>query len=250
MKYGIWLDEWFRNYIQPSSKIKTCERYSEIIEKHLKVKLGEYELDELTPLVLQRYVTELLRSGNIVTGKGLAANSVNGIITVIQNSLKLAYTLGELKEYTADKIKRPKTKEKEVSCFTLPEQKKIEQAVLTSKKPKLFGIVLCLYSGLRIGELLALEWSAFCSLTLVLPYEIANLDLIEKSYDEVIMPNDYKCHYKAAIEKRNRWLAENCDLMIIYIERENGGAYKCYKYARELGVQIVNIADKIHNEKQ
>ena len=145
MKYGMWLDEWFRNYIQPSSKIKTCERYSEIIEKHLKVKLGEYELDELTPLVLQRYVTELLRSGNIVTGKGLAANSVNGIITVIQNSLKLAYTLGELKEYTADKIKRPKTKEKDVSCFTLPEQKKIEQTVLTSKKPKLFGIVLCLY---------------------------------------------------------------------------------------------------------
>lgn len=57
MKYGMWLDEWFRNYIQPSSKIKTCERYSEIIEKHLKVKLGEYELDELTPLVLQRYVS-------------------------------------------------------------------------------------------------------------------------------------------------------------------------------------------------
>ena len=136
MKYGMWLDEWFRNYIQPSSKIKTCERYFEIIEKHLKVKLGEYELDELTPLVLQRYVTELLRSGNIVTGKGLAANSVNGIITVIQNSLKLAYTLGELKEYTADKIKRPKTKEKEVSCFSLAEQKKIEQAALSSKKRK------------------------------------------------------------------------------------------------------------------
>lgn len=136
----MWLDEWFRNYIQPSSKIKTCERYSEIIEKHLKVKLGEYELDELTPLVLQRYVTGLMQSGNIVTGKGLAANSVNGIITVIQNSLKLAYTLGELKEYTADKIKRPKTKEKEVSCFSLAEQKKIEQAALSSKKRKFIGI--------------------------------------------------------------------------------------------------------------
>ena len=155
----MWLDEWFRNYIQPSSKIKTCERYSEIIEKHLKVKLGEYELDELTPLVLQRYVTGLMQSGNIVTGKGLAANSVNGIITVIQNSLKLAYTLGELKEYTADKIKRPKTKEKEVSCFSLAEQKKIEQAALSSKKRKFIGIVICLYSGLRIGELLALTWS-------------------------------------------------------------------------------------------
>ena len=89
------------------------------------------------------------------------------------------------------------------------------------------------------------EWSAFCSLTLVLPYEIANLDLIEKSYDEVIMPNDYKCHYKAAIEKRNRWLAENCDLMIGYIKRASGGAYKCFSYARERGVLLINIAEQI-----
>ena len=89
------------------------------------------------------------------------------------------------------------------------------------------------------------EWSAFCSFTLVLPYEIANLDLIEKSYDEVIMPNDYKCHYKAAIEKRNRWLAENCDLMIGYIKRESGGAYKCFSYTRERGVLLINIAEQI-----
>ena len=38
MKYKDWLDVWFANYIEPSSKTKTCERYSEIIEKHLKVK--------------------------------------------------------------------------------------------------------------------------------------------------------------------------------------------------------------------
>lgn len=159
MKYKEWLDVWFANYIEPSSKTKTCERYSEIIEKHLKVKLGEYELEELSPIVIQKYITELMQSGNLTTGKGLAANSVNGIITVIQNSLKLAYTFGELKEYTADKIRRPKTKEKEVSCFSLAEQKKIEQAALSSKKRKFIGIVICLYSGLRIGELLALTWA-------------------------------------------------------------------------------------------
>ena len=158
MKYGIWLDEWFCNYIRPSSKRRTSERYSEIIEKRLKVKLGEYELDELTPLVLQRYITELIESGNMKTGKGLAANSVNGIITVIQNSLKLAYALGTIKEYAADKIRRPKTKEKEVTCFTLSEQKKIERAALAGKKTTWLGIVVCLYTGLRIGELLALEW--------------------------------------------------------------------------------------------
>ena len=61
MKYKEWLDVWFANYIEPSSKTKTCERYSEIIEKHLKVKLGEYELEELSPMVIQKYITELRR---------------------------------------------------------------------------------------------------------------------------------------------------------------------------------------------
>ena len=61
MKYKEWLDVWFANYIEPSSKTKTCERYSEIIEKHFKVKLGEYELEELSPIVIQKYITELRR---------------------------------------------------------------------------------------------------------------------------------------------------------------------------------------------
>ena len=45
-----------------------------------------------------------------------------------------------------------------MSCFTVTEQKKIERAVLADKRQKMFGIVLCLYTGLRIGELLALTW--------------------------------------------------------------------------------------------
>ena len=67
--------------------------------------------------------------------------------------------LGLTKEYTADKLKRPKLKEKPVECFTLAEQKRIEQTILNGKKDKLYGILLCLYSGLRIGELIALQWS-------------------------------------------------------------------------------------------
>lgn len=42
--------------------------------------------------------------------------------------------------------------------FFCLEQKKIEIYVLNSGKDKFFGIVLCLYTGLHIGELLALTW--------------------------------------------------------------------------------------------
>ena len=116
-------------------------------------------LGGLSPLVLQSFVTRLLQRGNRKTGKGLSANSVNAVIAVIQGSLRAAHNLGLTQEYTADKSKRPKPKEKPVECLTLAEQKKIEQAVLQGKKDKLHGIILCVYSGLRIGELLALQWS-------------------------------------------------------------------------------------------
>ena len=159
MNYQEWLDEWLCNYVQPSSKKRTYERYGEIVSQHIIPALGERELEELTPLAMQRFVTELLTKGNLKTGKGLSANSVNAIITVMQSSLRTAYSFGCAPSYTADKIKRPRSDEKKVECFSLAEQKRMEQYILNEDKPKLFGIFLCLYTGLRIGELLALEWS-------------------------------------------------------------------------------------------
>lgn len=159
MKYTDWLGQWLENYIRPSVKVRTYERYKLIAELHIMEGVGNEELDALTPFVLQRFIVELLHSGNKKTGGGLSANSVNAVISVIQSSLKTAHLLGLAKEYAADKIKRPKLAEKPVECFTLAEQKRIEQAILNGKKDKLYGIILCLYSGLRIGELIALQWS-------------------------------------------------------------------------------------------
>lgn len=159
MKYIDWLIQWLENYIRPSVKLRTYERYRLIVEQHIKDKTGSIELNDLSPLVLQSFITELLQRGNKRTGKGLSANSVNAVISVIQSSLRTAHLLGLTKEYMADKLKRPKLKEKPVECFTLAEQKQIEQVILNGKKDKLYGIILCLYSGLRIGELIALQWS-------------------------------------------------------------------------------------------
>ncbi len=159
MIYNQWLQIWLENYVKSSVKVRTYERYTLVVRLHIQEKIGEKDINDLTPTILQTYITELLSTGNRKTGKGLSANTVNTLISVLQNSLRTAHLLGYAKEYTADKIKRPRLTEKQVECFTLSEQKKIEQAVRDSKKEKLYGIILCLYSGLRIGELLALTWS-------------------------------------------------------------------------------------------
>lgn len=159
MLYKYWLAEWLLNYVRPSVKDKTYNRYSDVVDHHLIPGLGDYELHELTPIIVQRYITNLLQSGNLKTGKGLSANSVNSIITVIQGSMTTAHLLELTDKYEMNKLKRPKASEKPIECFTSTEQDKLERAVLNDKRSKMKGVIICLYTGLRIGELLALEWS-------------------------------------------------------------------------------------------
>ncbi len=158
MKYKEWIYLWYENYVKPTSKTKTRICYTSIMQRQIISKLGDYELGEMTPLILQKFVTELLTAGNSKTGSGLSSNTVNLIITMIQESLETAVSVGILETYIGDKIKRPKIKERKVEGFSLREQKLIETGVLKHKKSKMLGVLLCLYTGLRIGELLALEW--------------------------------------------------------------------------------------------
>ncbi len=159
MEYKQWLNEWLTNYKGPTVKERTYKYYLGISKNHIIPKLGEYEVSEIKAYQIQRYITELLNKGNRKTGKGLSANSVNAIIQIVQGSLSDAYKLGIIKENIEEKIRRPKLKEKVIKCFTVAEQRKIEKAVINSKQDKMIGIFISLYTGLRIGEVLALEWS-------------------------------------------------------------------------------------------
>ena len=117
MTYKNWLNIWLNNYIKPSAKERTYIRYEQLIRTHISPKIGGSDINDLTPIVLQSFVTELLSSGNDKTGKGLSANTVNAIISVLQNSLRTAHLLGVAKDYMANTIKRPKLKERKIECF-------------------------------------------------------------------------------------------------------------------------------------
>ena len=154
MKYKDWLHLWLNDYVKTSCKHRTYALYEDTIEQRILPYLSEFELQELTPQILQKFVTELLTTRS----RPLSTSTVNQVITVVQSSLKMAYNMGYLEEYRADKICRPKLYEKKVDCLTVLEQKKLETYILHKNKYKLYGIVICMYTGLRLGELLALTW--------------------------------------------------------------------------------------------
>lgn len=152
MKYGVWLQEWLEYYVKPVSKARTLEKYGKQIKNHIAPLLGNYEMNALSAAVLQKFTVKL-------TERDLSANTVNAILSTLKSSLKRAVALNIAESEYSDQIVRPRVREKKVECFSKNEQRKIENYVIKSKRDKLFGIVLCLYAGLRIGELLALEWS-------------------------------------------------------------------------------------------
>jgi len=81
------------------------------------------------------------------------------------------------------------------------------------------------------------------SLILVLPYPVADMEYLEKFYDEIWIPDElYGVHHKAVITKRNRWLVDSADLLIAYVIRDTGGASTCLKYAQTNAIKVINIA--------
>ena len=80
-------------------------------------------------------------------------------------------------------------------------------------------------------------------LILLQPYPMKDDEYYEKFYDEVQYPVDSRTHPKAAITKRNRWMIENSDLLVAFVEEgRGGGAMTTLKYAESRGLEIINLA--------
>ena len=151
MKLKELLELWLERYMKHTIKIRTYNRYKSICDLHLIKDLGEYELEELKPNVLQDFLLKKI-DGNYST------NTIKGIVSVLKQALRLAITLEFVdKEYCSD-LKMSSSEEKEISVFTKKEQQVIESFCLNHKKRNYIGIVICLYTGIRLGELLALTW--------------------------------------------------------------------------------------------
>lgn len=80
------------------------------------------------------------------------------------------------------------------------------------------------------------------SVVLVLPYKVKDMEYYENYYDELTLPIESKTHFKEAITKRNKWLVDNTDMLIAFVENNKGGAYQCLEYAKKAQIDFINIA--------
>lgn len=151
------MEEWL-GAARVSVKESTYAKYVFAVERHILPALGCLPLAELTEDKISRFARGKLAHGGLRGNQGLSPKTVTGLLSV----LGLALAFGRAAGYGCidrTAIHYPKNIWKESRALSLGEQNALE-SYLFRKEPTPIGagIILSLYTGLRLGEVCALRW--------------------------------------------------------------------------------------------
>ena len=159
---GTWLQTWYELYAKPHLRFSTAEYYRRGIELHITPRIGDIPLKKLTGRDLQWLYKDLQEHGRLreaQKGKqpGLSDSTIRGIHTMLHNALDRAVKERLIVRNPADDCIPPKIPKHEMKILP-PDQIK---SYLTAAEQR--GVLPMFYleliSGLRKGELVALQWS-------------------------------------------------------------------------------------------
>ena len=155
--YKDWLWYWMqkkKDYIKES----TYSNYSNIISNHIIPDLGNIKLFNLNNKLIQEYLINKYKTGRLDGNGGLSNKTIRDIIAVVKSSLKYAIKEEMINNINLDFI-YPKIGNKDKIYF-MPkkDQEKLITYIKQNENTRNLGILLSLYSGIRIGELCALQW--------------------------------------------------------------------------------------------
>lgn len=157
--YDDILDAWLR-----ASKLKTKEsthaRYSQLVRTHIKPHLGRYQLSRISTSKIEGFLEYLLSKGRLDGAGGLSPKTVTDILAIIKNTMEYARSQNIAVICNLEKLS-VKGKEKEMRVLTPEEQDALAVVLVHNMDRYKFGVLLSLYTGIRIGELCALQWGDF-----------------------------------------------------------------------------------------
>ncbi len=148
--------EWLQS-IEYVCKESTCFKYFHLYKTHVYDYFKDKYANEITSKDITTFLSYLKSNGRKDGQGGLSKSSLNGIKYMLQSSIEY----GSEKEYMDNlhiKFKVEQNKYDEIEVLTQDEIMKLEKYLTEHMNASNLGILLCLYSGLRIGEICALQW--------------------------------------------------------------------------------------------
>jgi len=147
--------EWFEN-IKLQTKESTSNKYWNLLNSYILPVYAEQLLRDISCDFIENYCNTLLVSGGSKKA-GLSPKTVSDILSVIRNILKFAIKRGKYVPCDGRGI-QIKQASKEMRVLSKSEQENLCQYLKSEPNSCNIGILICLFTGLRVGEVCALRW--------------------------------------------------------------------------------------------
>ena len=148
--FAKYCTQWMKineNRLKPA----TLAKYHIMLENHILPKLGNHSLAELDSVMMAEFSDELLYQ------KHLSSKTVRDILLFVHEII--AYIQAATKSNLPPiLISYPKTDRKELRVLSEKEQETLTRYLLRDFDSYKFSVLLALFTGLRVGEICALQW--------------------------------------------------------------------------------------------
>ena len=139
-------------------KQSTYALYYRRIQEHIIPYFKNTRIDNISNDMVNRFVRDKSISGRLDKKGGLAPKTIKDLVSLLNQILLFAQKKGYLQGYILDLIK-PMQEYKELTILSKSEQNQLVSYVKQDTDAIKLGVLISLYTGIRLGELCAIKWS-------------------------------------------------------------------------------------------
>ena len=160
MPFGEWMTFWYETCCKPAVRPNTRTGYENNIRLYIRPRLGDIPLNKLTTNDIQQFINWMRQDGRSEyresRGEGLSSNTIRHCCGLCRRALEKAVTEKLIVRNPAEECKLPPARRMEMRLLSREELQKL---LIQAKAEGYYEVFLLeLTTGLRVGELMALQW--------------------------------------------------------------------------------------------
>lgn len=159
MPFGEWLDYWYETYCKPNARPATQRTYEGYIRLYLHPRLGNIPLNKVTINDVQQMCTWMMTEARMDQkngDSGLSDSQVRNCYSLCDRVLKKAVAEKLIARNPTKGCKLPPNRPNEMKVLSREDMQKV---LIQAKEENYYELFLLEFAtGLRLGELMALQW--------------------------------------------------------------------------------------------